>query len=545
MRLIRILGHESKPHTFSSGIEPTLGTDSPTTVLWRISSIRDRLLRACNPRCAGRGPGSGRGQYDHRKMVCDNFHRLSNNFARSLTAVSLRHKSVHTVNQIHFINDDTRKHVRLIRTLIHDDDVENVAAVLESHNIDYLLFREDGDRDEQVLVEFPLPTQAVESIMEEVRDEIQSKESYTVVTSAESVFSEHIDEMEERFITGTEEDDSIATEEVRAKALDMTPSPQTYYSMTGLSALVATAGLLLDSAAVVVGSMVIAPLVGSSLTASVGTVLNDRVMIVEGFKTQLLGLLLAIFGATVFSFALKSAVFLPPAINIATTQQIAQRISPGLLSVVVGLCAGAAGAFGLATGVSVTLVGVMIAAALIPAAAAVGIGVAWGLPAVTLGALLLLLMNIIAIHVAAATVLWYLGYRPQEWTRDAHFTPSHQQIGAIATTIVLLGSVFVGTAAIVSTHIAFEQDANQVVGKVLDQQQYSELELIAVHSEFRVRSPVTNTEGQQVTVVLARPVEQDYPELARNIALQIIGQTGREVVVVVEYIDQSRYTPAR
>lgn len=419
--------------------------------------------------------------------------------------------------------------------------MENVVAILNDHNIDYLVFQEDSTQDELVLVEFPIPAQAVESIMDEIRNAKRSDESYTVVTSTESVFSEHVDEMEDRFVTGTEEDDSIATEEIRAKALDMTPSPKTYYSMTFLSALVATAGLLLDSPAIVVGSMVIAPLVGSALTASVGTVLDDRVMIVEGFKTQVLGLLLAIFGAMIFSLGLKYAIFLPPTLNITTTQQITQRISPGLLSVVVGLCAGAAGGFGLATGVPVTLVGVMIAAALIPAAAAVGIGVAWGIPAVTLGALLLLVMNMIAIHIAASVVLWYLGYRPETGSRDSPATPSPRQTGAILITIAVLGSMFIGSAAIVSTHIAFEQDVNQIVGDVLEEHRYDELELVAVHSEFRVDSPITDTQGQEVTIAVARPSDRNYPGLGKEIARQIATETGRDVTIIIEFVEQQRY----
>lgn len=42
----------------------------------------------------------------------------------------------------------------------------------------------------------------------------------------------------------------------------------------------------------------------------------------------------------------------------------------------VGLCSGTAGALGLATALPVSLVGVMIAAALLPATAAVGVGIA-------------------------------------------------------------------------------------------------------------------------------------------------------------------------
>jgi len=390
--------------------------------------------------------------------------------------------------------------MRLVRTLVREPDADSVVAVLEDNDVDYLLFREDSGREEGVLLEFPLPTQAVESVLTELREVGDGEGPYTVVTSAESVTSEHIDDLEERFVTGTEEDDSIPTEEIRTTALDMTPSPLTYYSMTALSALVATAGLLLDSAAVVVGSMVIAPLVGSALTASLGTVLDDRGMVLEGFRTQLLGLSLAVAAAALFSAALRSAAFLPPALDVTTTRQIAQRISPGLLSVVVGLCAGGAGAFGLATGVPVALVGVMIAAALVPAAAAVGIGLAWGLPAVAVGALLLLVMNAVAIHVAGAGVLWYLGYRP-DTTRDAL---GARRVGALAATVLVLGGAFAGAAAVVSTNVLFEQDVNRVVDDVLEEPRYDDLEVVAATTEFRVPS-LAGPERQQVTVTLTRP----------------------------------------
>lgn len=137
--------------------------------------------------------------------------------------------------------------MRVVRTLVSEDDLETVLTVLDEYDIDYVVVSEEGDGEGSTVVEFPLPTQAVERILDELRDAGFPAERYTVVAGAESVVSEHADEMEERFITGEEEDDSIATEEVRSRALDLTPSPLTYYSMTLLSALVATAGLLLDS----------------------------------------------------------------------------------------------------------------------------------------------------------------------------------------------------------------------------------------------------------------------------------------------------------
>ncbi len=425
--------------------------------------------------------------------------------------------------------------MRLIRTLVSDANRDEVLASLDERDVDYVIVQEESDRDDRTLVEFPVPTQAVETVLDELREVRGDDGSYTVVSSAETVFSEHVDELEDRYITGSEEDDSIATEEIRSMALDMTPGAKTYYSMTLLSALVATAGLLLDSPAIVVGSMVIAPLVGSALTASLGTVLDERSLVVDGLKTQLFGLVVAIGGASLFSLGLKTAAFLPPAVDVSTTQQIAQRISPGLLSTVVGAAAGAAGAFGLATGVSVTLVGVMIAAALIPAAAAVGIGIAWGIESVAAGALFLLVMNAIAIHLAGAAVLWYLGYRPEEWGLDDSLSAlTTRQVGSLAMTVVVLGGAFVGSGVVVATHIGFEQDVNEAATEVLAHERYDALELVSVHTKFDAQL-LSNNPDQEVTVVVSRPADRAYPDLSDRFAARIAATTDRRVTVSVEF----------
>ncbi|WP_277556097.1 TIGR00341 family protein [Halobaculum limi] len=442
--------------------------------------------------------------------------------------------------------------MRLVRTLVPADAVAAVEEVLDGYDIDHVVVKETGGDDDRVLVEFPVPTQAVESVLEAVREaagddaghDQEGRDAYTVVTAAESVFAPHVDELEERFVTGDEEDDSIPTEEVRSTALDLTPSPVTYYAMTALSAVVATAGLLLDSPAIVVGSMVIAPLVGSALTASVGTVLDERPMLKTGLSTQLLGLALAVAVAAAFSFALKSAAFLPPALDVTTTRQIASRVSPGLLSVVVGVCAGAAGAVGLATGVSVALVGVMVAAALVPAAAAVGIGIAWGLPSVAFGALLLLVLNVIAIHLAAAGVLWILGYRPTDWTAGEDDRISPSKVASLVAVAFVLATAFVGTAAVAGEQVAFERQANGVVADVLDRSEYSRLELVSVDTSLPVPAPISVGADRTVSVVVARPADTGYPDLARTIAAGIDRETGHSVTVTVEYVDRQRY-PAK
>ena len=267
--------------------------------------------------------------------------------------------------------------MRLIQVRASAADLEDVRSVLEDRGVRYVLTEEQSADGPAMLVQFPLPPEAVDEVFEALDDIGVDRDGYAVVARAETATPD-------QSVAAERHDDRISHEELRSRAVGMSPGPVTYYAMTVLSAVVATAGLLLDSPAIVVGSMVIAPQVGSALTASVGTALNDRALVVDGLRDQALGLGVAVAGAAAFGLLVRHGGVVPGQLRVTTVQQIAQRISPGFLSMVVGVCAGGAGAIGLATALPVSLVGVMIAAALIPAAAAVGVGIAWNIPAVAL-----------------------------------------------------------------------------------------------------------------------------------------------------------------
>ncbi|WP_049972188.1 TIGR00341 family protein [Haladaptatus cibarius] len=420
--------------------------------------------------------------------------------------------------------------MRLIQVLVPDDCRDAVLSVLDDERIDYVLTREESNGDNSAIVQFPLPAQAVDRVLSDLR-EAGLSDDYTVIGSVETARTPNIQELEDKFVKGGDEDDSIATEEIRTKALGMNPSPVTYYAMTVLSAIVATAGLLLDSPAIVVGSMVIAPQVGSAMTASVGLVLNDRHMIIDGLRSQILGLVVAIVSATIFGWALKTAQFIPPSLNVVTVNQISQRISPGFLSVAVGLCAGAAGALGLATALPVSLVGVMIAAALIPAAAAVGIGLAWGPPVIALGAFVLLVVNAVSINAAGGGVLWILGYRPVEGTTLRKAAPTLVAVAVLLT-------AFSGSGLVMSKQMQTENAVNEEVQSVLEQERYQQLELVKIQVEFDDMG--TLDDSQQITVVVRRPTNEPYPQLSERLANAVSGRLDGKTIVEVEFTESQR-----
>lgn len=94
------------------------------------------------------------------------------------------------------------------------------------------------------------------------------------------------------------------------------------------------------------------------------------------------------------------------------------RTGIGLGDLTVALASGGAGALAFTAGAPTVLVGVMVAVALLPPLAALGLllGAGYFLPAS--GAGLLLITNIICVNLAGVTVFWIQGVRPTSWWEE-------------------------------------------------------------------------------------------------------------------------------
>lgn len=317
---------------------------------------------------------------------------------------------------------------------------ETVLDILDDEGIDYVLTDETSHRDPTAVVEFPLPVGVVEDVLADLREAGIDDRAYTVMLDAETVVSRNFEQLQERYAEEDRSDDRIAREEIYARAQELAPILPVFVAMTVASAVIATAGLLLDSPAVVVGSMVIAPLIGPAMTTSVGSMIDDQKTFRRGAKLQVLGLVLA---ATVFAFVIRYVNLVPPTLDVLSLGQVRSRLSPDFLSLAVALGAGVAGAVSLVSGMSAAIVGVMIAAALVPPIGVIGIGIAWNYPSVVLASAVLVMVNTVSINLAALAVFWYQGYRPEQWfcADDARAT-TIKRAGVLLAIVVL--SVFLG-----------------------------------------------------------------------------------------------------
>jgi uncharacterized hydrophobic protein (TIGR00341 family) len=210
---------------------------------------------------------------------------------------------------------------------------------------------------------------------------------------------------------------------------------QNFLMLVLLSAVVAAIGLLGNNVAVVIGAMVIAPLLGPNLALAFAAALGDRELMSTALKTNAAGLGLTLVLTTVIGLLFANGSLDNP--------EILTRTEVNLSAIVLALASGAAAVLSITTGLSATLVGVMVAVALMPPAAVVGLTLGAGRPDLTAGAAILLAVNIASVNLAAQLVLLVKGFRPRTWLER------HSAKQSMKWTIAIWGGMLVALTGLI------------------------------------------------------------------------------------------------
>jgi uncharacterized hydrophobic protein (TIGR00341 family) len=201
-----------------------------------------------------------------------------------------------------------------------------------------------------------------------------------------------------------------------------------YMAMVALSTVVAAIGLSDNSVAVIIGAMVIAPLLGPNVAMSLGITLGDLALLRHGLVTALTG----IAAAFVLSVILGVLLEVDP-----TLSEMASRMTVGMGDIMVALASGTAGALAFTTGVSATLIGVMVAVALLPPLVTSGLLLGGGFPVSwAIGAFSLFLVNLICVNLAGVSTFVLQGIKPTSWWEKDRAVKATRI--AIALSVVLL-----------------------------------------------------------------------------------------------------------
>jgi uncharacterized hydrophobic protein (TIGR00341 family) len=298
---------------------------------------------------------------------------------------------------------------RLIEILVPEEGAAAVDAVLELVEPPWIWRQTAGGSSQFKLV---LPAERVEKLVDRLRPVLSPEhgarllvmpvEAVAVGPEAEEQEAAHEEAPRSEPGPGSR----VSREEIYADVKEFTQITPSYLLTVVLSSVVAVIGLANNQTAVVIGAMVIAPLLGPNMALSLATTLADWKLAIRALKTNGVGVLLAALVALVVGMLWR----LDPA-----SAEVAARTHIGLGDLVVALASGAAAALAVTSGLSTSLIGVMVAVALLPPLV-VSVGLAaGGHLEEALRALLLLAANVICVNLAGVATFYWRGLRPRSW----------------------------------------------------------------------------------------------------------------------------------
>lgn len=196
-----------------------------------------------------------------------------------------------------------------------------------------------------------------------------------------------------------------------------------FWTVLLLSGAIATLGLILNSTAVVIGAMLVAPLLGPLLGLSLALAVGDGRLFVQTAATVLLGAAGIVGVAAVLTLALPFET---------VTDEIASRTRPTTLDLGIAVFSGLAGAVVTASRearLSASIPGVAVAVALVPPLGVAGFGVATAQWGIARGSLLLFGANLAGIVLSGMLVFFLIGMHrapvvqaAREWHRSGGAT---------------------------------------------------------------------------------------------------------------------------
>jgi uncharacterized hydrophobic protein (TIGR00271 family) len=271
-----------------------------------------------------------------------------------------------------------------------------------------------------------------------------------------------------------------------------------FWTMLTLSALIASAGVLSDSTATVIGAMIIAPLSTPIMGIALSLVKQEPT---GGFRFTALG------ASVVVLIGVAFAVVLPSSYDLVGNAQISGRTSPGTLDLVAAMATGLAGAVALSRrDVAAVLPGVAISISLVPPLAVVGICAGQGQFLLALGALLLFFSNLLALVLSGTLVFALLGYSADA----AHQArPSRRAKATISALLVLISLPLIGNtiaSATLSLWTARVQSAADEWAREVPGASVTDVEGVSTTFYVSVRAPEA-----------LPPVEELMDELAGSV----------------------------
>ncbi|MBB3107410.1 putative hydrophobic protein (TIGR00271 family) [Psychrobacter luti] len=286
-----------------------------------------------------------------------------------------------------------------------------------------------------------------------------------------------------------------------------------YFIMNILSAIIASYGLVTNSAAVVIGAMLVAMMLGPITGVALAIIDHRMPLLRKSLVTVFLGISLVVLVGFVVGWLHKDQPL---------TAEILSRTQPTSMDLMIALAGGTAGAYAMVSPhLSVAVVGVAVATALVPPLAASGILFANGELQLGFGALLLAVTNIIAIQFTNALVLWVLGFRrlvKDDYKSNTYLTFLQRN----AVTLLLLGGLGTYLTINLQTNAkqqVFESSVKETInsyfsdkGNVLTNTQFDKSDTNqVVRAVIRGETTPSSYDVRQIEAIISQDIADNFP----------------------------------
>ena len=275
------------------------------------------------------------------------------------------------------------------------ESLEGNAGVLNLVVLQGVARSPDGD-----LVQFDVITAEANRVLDELHDVEIGRRGSIVIENVDASISERAARAERR--EPGKASFSPIWEEAEARIRARGVYPGSWFVLMVIAGLIGAVGILTNSQILIVGAMVVGPEYGAMISVAFGIDTRDAVTIRRGLRALAFGFLFAVVATLLFGLVIH-AFDLQPRAFAAGIRPVSDLInSPNVFSVIVAVLAGIVGVVSLTEARANALIGVFISVTTIPAAADLGLSIAFGEWSEARGALLQLLLNVVILIVVGA-----------------------------------------------------------------------------------------------------------------------------------------------
>ncbi len=325
--------------------------------------------------------------------------------------------------------------MKRVEISVEEEDAGKIENILNSEQLTYSKFSSSSEIGKIFFYSTTVADEFLDSTMEKLSSamDMRKSDNQIIVVDVLAYVSTKLRNIQKK-ATETKSKNPI---ELIVQPLDQHLKLSRYpVIMVILSTIVVLAGLFLNNIPIIIGSMLLSPLLGPASASMVNSSLGRTKQLLRSEAVLFMLVLISLGMSAIISFILAHLTSITPG------PQIVSRTSVSGLEVLVAIVLGIAAGLALTTKLPETLVGVAIAAALLPPLGVAGIYLGLGSFHDFLNAFVLTLIYIFGLKVGGIAFLRLSGISPRKYYEKQR-ARSFSLVSFIVFTIILVALLFV------------------------------------------------------------------------------------------------------